>query len=419
MTPVATKYEQQCLNNGTVTVEQLAGMKKFCWDILEADYVKSKTLEYEAEDWMTEDWEAIKVFDDFDEKKVSSITGDRLLDVGHHITALPIDSNFHRLVRKIFDTRYKSISEGKGIDWGTAEALAFATLIEDGYHVRISGQDVERGTFSHRHAHVFYQDRNGYYIPINNVVPQGNIRRFIASNSHLSEFAVLGFELGYAEAHPNTLCLWEAQFGDFANGAQVIIDQFISAGEAKWNVKNGLVMLLPHGYDGAGPEHSSCRVERYLQMCDQDEELPEDPETYDRQGILSHTNMEVCWPSTAANYFHLLRTHMRMPFRKPLIVVAPKKLLRLKGACSDAKDFTGDTRFMPVLPDMNPSLVEPSKVRKVVLCSGQVYYDLEAQRAKDGQNDIAILRVESLCPFPFKRLIPHFRKYSNAEITWA
>lgn len=196
--------------NGTITADKLSEMKRFCWDQFERDYARSKCLEYKAEDWLTEDWEAIKLIECFDEQKESGITAERLLDVGQKITALPEEATFHRLVRKIFDARYNSIKSGKDIDWGTAEALAFATLIQDGYCVRISGQDVERGTFSHRHAHVFYQDQNGYYIPINNIVPQGNIRRFIASNSHLSEFAVLGYELGYAQAHPNTLCLWEA-----------------------------------------------------------------------------------------------------------------------------------------------------------------------------------------------------------------
>jgi 2-oxoglutarate dehydrogenase E1 component len=172
--------------------------------------------------------------------------------------------------------RARSIENGEGIDWGTAEALAFSSLINDGFSVRISGQDVERGTFSHRHAHVFYQDKDGYYNPINATCGDDKTRRFIASNSHLSEFAVMGYELGYAQTHPNTLTLWEAQFGDFANGAQVIIDQFLCSGEAKWNVKNGLVLLLPHGYDGNGPEHSSSRTERYLLLCDQDEHVPYD-----------------------------------------------------------------------------------------------------------------------------------------------
>jgi 2-oxoglutarate dehydrogenase E1 component len=200
--------------------------------------------------------------------------------------------------------------------------------------------------------------------------PQGEIRQFIASNSHLSEFGVLGFELGYSMTNPNSLVLWEAQFGDFANGAQVIIDQFICSGEAKWNVKSGLVMLLPHGYDGQGPEHSSCRVERYLQLCDQDDTIPGDGVNYDNTDILRKSNMSVVNCSTAANYFHLLRTHMRMPFRKPLIVVAPKKLLKFKGAASNIEDFDEGTTFLPLIPDTNPKLVAPEKVRKVILCSG-------------------------------------------------
>jgi len=193
-----------------------------------------------------------------------------LQEMGTKIASLPTDSKFHPQIVKIFQARLKSIQEGKNIDWGTGEALAFATLINEGYHVRLSGQDVERGTFSHRHAHVFYQDRDGCYAPINAVANNGSdgVRNFIASNSHLSEYSVLGFEYGYAITNPNTLCMWEAQFGDFANGAQIIMDQFIGSGEQKWNVKNGLVQLLPHGYDGNGPEHSSCRIERYLQLTD-------------------------------------------------------------------------------------------------------------------------------------------------------
>ena len=219
--------------------------------------------------------------------------------------------------------------------------------------------------------------------------------------------------------NPNTLSIWEAQFGDFANGAQVIIDQFISSGEAKWNVKSGVVMLLPHGYDGQGPEHSSCRVERYLQLCSQDEFVPGDGKTYDNKDLLKHTNMQVVNCSTAANYFHLLRTHMRMPFRKPLIVVAPKKLLRFKGATSSIEEFGEGTRFQNLIEDKNEKLVAPEKVRKVIICTGQVYYDLEARRAKEGQNDIAILRAESLCPFPFKEIIAQLSQYKNASVTWA
>lgn len=285
--------------------------------------------------------------------------------------------------------------------------------------MRVSGQDVERGTFSHRHAHVFYQDRDGSYIPLNNVVPQGSIRSFIASNSHLSEFAVLGYELGYAQANPNSLGIWEAQFGDFANGAQVIIDQFFCSGEAKWNVKNGLVMLLPHGFDGNGPEHSSCRMERFLQLTDQDCAVPANAESYSRADVLKGTNMQVVNCSTAANYFHLLRAQMRLPFRKPLVVAAPKKLLRYKGACSTIEEFTEGSQFLPVIGDKNPKALKPSQIKKVVLCSGQVYYDLEATRAKEGRNDVAIVRLESLCPFPFKEVIAELKQYSNASVCWA
>ena len=228
----------------------------------------------------------------------------------------------------------------------------------------------------------------------------------------------MGYELGYAQTHPNTLTLWEAQFGDFANGAQVIIDQFLVSGEAKWNVKNGLVLLLPHGYDGQGPEHSSCRTERYLLLCDQDEYVPSEGK-YDHYQIMKETNMQVVQPSSAANYFHLLRSQMRLPFRKPLVVVAPKKLLRYKGACSEIEEFGPNSHWKPLIEDQNKTLVAPEKVRKVILCSGQVYFDLEAARAKDGKNDVAILRCESLCPFPFQEIISELKKYKNAEITWA
>jgi len=296
--------------------------------------------------------------------------------------------------------------------------MAFATLIKDGFSVRLSGQDVERGTFSHRHAHVFYQDRDGYYNPVNHVMNDGKTRRFIAANSHLSEFAVMGYELGYSQTHPNTLSLWEAQFGDFANGAQVMIDQFLVAGEAKWNVKNGLVVLLPHGYDGNGPEHSSARTERFLLLCNQDEDVPYEGK-YEYKQALKDINMQVVHPSTAANYFHLLRTHMRMPFRKPMVVIAPKKLLRFKGATSNIEDFGPDTKFDPLISDEYEKLQAPEKVRKVIFCSGQVYFDLHEEREKKGITDVAIHRVESLCPFPFKSIIGELSKYKNAKITWA
>ena len=406
MQPVAREYEAQLISEGVVTNEEIKGMKAKIAAELESAYGKSKTLEFEAEQWQSAEWVRAAEMGD-DEAQRSGVPVDRLRDVGEKISVLPPDEGgktFHRLVRKIFEQRHKSITTGAGIDWGTAEALAFSTLIQDGFQVRISGQDVERGTFSHRHAHVFYQDTDGYYNPINNAVVTGATRKFIASNSHLSEFAVLGYELGYAQTHPNTLTLWEAQFGDFVNGAQIIIDQFLCSGEAKWNVENGLVVLLPHGYDGNGPEHSSCRTERFLLLCDQDDSIPANAEYNDAE-VAKEANMHVAHPSTAANYFHLLRRHQHRTFRKPLIVVAPKKLLRYRGATSSIEEFAENKQFTPVFDDQSSKLVKKDKVRKVLLCAGQVYFDLEEKREKEGHNDVAILRVESLCPFPFREAI--------------
>ena len=427
MKPVARIYEQQLIDEGSLTKEETEAMKVEINERLEQAYNESKQHSFKQEEWNTEQWESIKELDE-NAAKHSGLPIDHLRETGIKISKLPEHEAFHKNVRKIFEARVKSFETGQNIDWGTAEALACATLIQEGYNVRISGQDVERGTFSHRHAHVFYQDRDGYYNPINAAIvgqdgsksegQAGTGRKFIASNSHLSEFAVLGYELGYAQTHPNTLTMWEAQFGDFANGAQVIIDQFICSGESKWNVKNGLVLLLPHGYDGAGPEHSSSRVERYLQLCNQDDTVPEDVATYDNKDMVKRINMRVVMPSNAANYFHLLRTHMRLPFRKPVVVVAPKKLLKFKGAMSDLEDFAGESRWRYLLPDT--SKPNPALVKKVIFCSGQVYYDLEAERAKLGRKDVAILRVESLCPFPFKEIIGELKQYSNAtDCTWA
>lgn len=220
---------------------------------------------------------------------------------------------------------------------------------------------------------------------------------------------MLGFEYGYAQTHPNTLTIWEAQFGDFANGAQIIIDTMIASGESKWNVKQGLVMLLPHGYDGQGPEHSSCRIERYLQLCDEHD---------DHGKREDHVNMQVVNATTAANYFHLLRRQMRRPFRKPLVIASPKKLLKYARANSDLHEFQEGNRFKKIYEDQHKSLVAPEKVKKVILCSGQVYYDIDNARVKDGHNDIAVIRVEQLSPFPFKQVQEELSKYKNARVQW-
>jgi len=244
---------------------------------------------------------------------------------------------------------------------------------------------------------------------MNSIIPNAQIQRFQVCNSHLSEYAVLGYEYGYAQTHPNTLTIWEAQFGDFANGAQIVIDTMIASGETKWNVKQGLVLLLPHGYDGQGPEHSSCRIERFLQLCDE----------HDSNGLREErVNMQVVNASTAANYFHLLRRQMRRSFRKPLIVAAPKKLLKYARANSDIEEFAEGNRFKKIYPDQHKTLVAHDKVKKVILCTGQVYYDIENARQKDNINDIAVIRVEQLSPFPFKGLTTELSKYKNAQIQW-
>ena len=414
--PVRDIYRQQLIDGG-IPAANLDKIDAAATSHLEECYKKSKNLEFQAEDWATKQWDAIRDPKRYGDQSDTGVPKAELTAIGKKISVLPAEEKFHPQLQKIFAARNKAIVDGKGIDWGTAEALAFASLINEGYHVRLSGQDVERGTFSHRHAHVHYQDKDGHYVPINNVAGgSDSVRQFIASNSHLAEYAVLGFEYGYAQTSPDSLVLWEAQFGDFANGAQTMIDQFVSSGETKWNVKNGLVMLLPHGYDGAGPEHSSSRVERYLQLTDADDNPPEDDWT--ELHIGRNCSMKIVNCTTAAQYFHVLRRQIRRPFRKPLIVVAPKKLLKLKAANSDMESFDQGLRFKRVLPETSKDLVADNKVKRVIFCSGQVYYDLEGERTKRGIKDIAIVRVEELSPFPFRSIEPELKKYSGAEPMW-
>ena len=373
-------------------------------------------MEFDGEDWIDAKWEEIRDPQRYGNLKDTGVDLTVLRQIGNAITTLPPEGNFHPKIAKIFQERNTAINSGKGIDWGTAESLAFASLIDEGNHVRISGQDVERGTFSHRHAHVFYQDKDGFYVPINAIAKENTARNFIASNSHLSEYAVLGFEQGYAQSDPSTLVLWEAQFGDFANGAQIMIDQFITSGESKWNVKSGLVMLLPHGYDGAGPEHSSCRIERFLQLSDADDMPPSDE--MDEGKIAEKMNFAVAQCTTAAQFFHLLRRQIRRPFRKPLVVPVSKKLLKYRGANSNIEEFEVGLRFKRVIEETSTELVPDSQIKKVLICSGQVYYDLENERKKRGLNDVAIVRVEQLSPYPFRSLEPSLKRYANAQVEW-
>ncbi|XP_061630414.1 2-oxoadipate dehydrogenase complex component E1 isoform X1 [Phyllopteryx taeniolatus] len=327
--------------------------------------------------------------------------------VGAKSVDIPEHIQLHsHLVKTHVQARRQKLEEGTKLDWSTAEALAFGSLLCQGFNIRISGQDVGRGTFSQRHAMVVCQDTNDMFIPLNHVSPQ-QTGLLEVCNSPLSEEAVLGFEYGMSIAQPNLLPIWEAQFGDFFNGAQIIFDTFISGGEAKWLLQCGMVILLPHGYDGAGPEHSSCRVERFLQMCDSKEEGT-DGDT---------VNMAVVNPTTSAQYFHLLRRQMIRNFRKPLIVVGPKMLLRFSGAASSLTEMAPGTSFKAVLGDTS---VSPENVQRVVLCSGKHYYALQKQRDAAAKQDSALIRLEELCPFPLDALRTELNKYPDAkEFIWS
>jgi len=321
---------------------------------------------------------------------------------------------------------------GEGIDWGTAEALAFGSLLLEGNHVRLTGQDVQRGTFSHRHAVVTDQETEVEYAPLNHLAksvdpssPMELLSKpdtqagFTCRNSILSEFGVLGFEHGYSLENPNALVLWESQFGDFVNGAQIMIDQFITSGEDKWLRQSGLVMLLPHGYDGQGGEHSSCRLERFLQQVD------EDPHFIPPMGLrcrmqVQTTNFQVVNCTTPANYFHCLRRQIHRDFRKPLIVVAPKNLLRNKRCVSSLEEMGPDTLFQRLIPETDSEVVENAdNVKTLVFCSGQIYYELLAERENRGVTDVALIRLEQIAPFAFDRVAEMARLYPNAECVWA
>ena len=329
----------------------------------------------------------------------------RLKKVGHAISHVPEDFHLHKTIqRQLMQTKRQMIETGEGIDWSTGEALAFGTLLDDGFPVRLSGQDSSRGTFSQRHSALVDQETEERYLPLNHV--RDGQAEYEVVDSLLSENAVLGFEYGYSLAEPKALVLWEAQFGDFANGAQVIIDQFVASGEIKWLRMSGLVMLLPHGFEGQGPEHSSARLERYLQLCADD-------------------NMQVAYCTTPANYFHVLRRQLHRNFRKPLILMTPKSLLRHKRAVSKLDEFGPGSSFHRVLwddaestPGSTVTLVANEEIKRVVLCTGKVYYDLLEEREKRGENRIQLLRIEQLYPFPGLALTDELTRFPNAEIIW-
>ncbi len=405
--PVVQLYAQRLIDEGSITDADYADMKAAFRNRLEGDFEAADNYKPNKADWLDGRWSGLTTtkIDDDPRRGKTGVDVRKLRKLGERMYTVPADFNIHRTLKRVIDGRLKVVKAGEGLDWATAESLAFATLLEDGSRIRLSGQDVERGTFSQRHAVWIDQETERRYAPLKHLTGE-KTNDFEIINSMLSEEAVLGFEYGYTLAEPGTLVLWEAQFGDFANGAQVIFDQFLSSGERKWLRMSGLVCLLPHGYEGQGPEHSSARLERFLQMCAED-------------------NMQVANCTTPSNYFHILRRQMHRDFRKPLILMTPKSLLRHKKCVSTLDEMGLDSSFHRVLwddaeyqEDSPVKLVKDEKVRRVVLCSGKVYYDLLEEREKRGINDIYLMRVEQLYPFPAKALVNELSRFKDAEIVW-
>jgi 2-oxoglutarate dehydrogenase E1 component len=399
-------YSKRLIADGVMTEGEVEKAKADWRARLDAELEAGSGYKPNKADWLDGRWADIKAARDYDDPRRghTGIAIETLREIGEKITAVPKDFHVHRTIQRFLDTRAKAIKTGEGIDWAAGEALAFCSLLLDGHPVRLSGQDSERGTFSQRHSVLIDQEDESRYTPFNHLGhDQGH---YEVINSLLSEEAVLGFEYGYSLAEPKALAMWEAQFGDFANGAQVLFDQFISSGERKWLRMSGLVCLLPHGYEGQGPEHSSARLERFLQMCAED-------------------NMQVVYPTTPANYFHVLRRQLHREIRKPLILMTPKSLLRHKRAVSRLDELGHDTTFHRILyddaqmlPDEKVKLVADDNIRRVVLCSGKVYYDLYEEREKRDIDDIYIMRVEQLYPVPLKALVHELARFKNAEVVW-
>eukprot|EP00172_Hildenbrandia_rubra_P002462 Plantae.Rhodophyta-Hildenbrandia_rubra.ctg33209.p1 GENE.Plantae.Rhodophyta-Hildenbrandia_rubra.ctg33209~~Plantae.Rhodophyta-Hildenbrandia_rubra.ctg33209.p1 ORF type:complete len:551 (-),score=95.02 Plantae.Rhodophyta-Hildenbrandia_rubra.ctg33209:577-2046(-) len=409
-------YSQKLIAEGVLSKEEYKQLEKEILDHLSKKFDMSKTYVNKDKDWLASHWEGFKSEQQYSKIRTTGINQNTLRAIGQAAYKIPEPFKAHPLLKKIVGERAQATELGEGIDWPTAEALAFGSLLVEGTSVRLAGQDCERGTFSQRHAVWHNQEKEDTYTALNNLGlgPQAQLQ---VCNSNLSEMAALGFELGYSLESPNSLVLWEAQFGDFVNGAQVIIDQFISAGERKWRRQSGLCLLLPHGYEGQGPEHSSARIERFLQMSDDDpDKVPVMDEEQRTQ--IQHANWQVVNPSTPANYFHVLRRQVHREFRKPLIVFTPKSLLRHPLCKSAYQDFAESKRFQRLISDSDSDAENPDKVRRLVFCSGKVYYDLHQERKKKGCDDIAIARVEQISPFPFDRVAEETKRFPNAEIVW-
>lgn len=390
-------YAQKLISEGIIDADYVANLEKEYKESLEEELEDSRKQEKTViTPFMQDEWAGfIRVQEDEMMKVVdTTFPKDKLTEIAEVITKLPSDKKFLRKIQKIISERHKGFFEDNQLDWAMGELLAYGSLLKEGYNVRMSGQDVERGTFSHRHAVVKVEDSEEEILLLNNL--KGDQGRFCIYNSLLSEYGVVGFDYGYAMASPETLTIWEAQFGDFSNGAQIMIDQYISSAEDKWKLQNGLVMLLPHGYEGQGAEHSSARMERYLQLCAKD-------------------NMFVADVTTPANMFHLLRRQMKAKYRKPLIVFTPKSLLRDKRVMSSVEEFANGS-FQTVIDDANAT---PKDVKSLVFCTGKFYYDLLKEREEQGRKDIALVRIEQLFPLPTAEMDKLIKKYKAEEVVWA
>ena len=398
-----TLYTDRLVKDGLIPEGEIEDMKAAFQARMNEEFEAGKEFKPNKADWLDGKWSHLDKQDKDYQRGKTAIKKETFDEVGRGLTTLPENYPVHKTIGRFLDTRKKMFDSGEGIDWATGEALAFGSLLTEGYPVRLAGQDSTRGTFSQRHSGIVNQDSEGRYYPLNNI--RSGQAQYEVIDSALSEYAVLGFEYGYSLAEPNALTLWEAQFGDFANGAQIMFDQFISSGESKWLRMSGLTVLLPHGFEGQGPEHSSARLERFLQMCGGD-------------------NWIVANCTTPANYFHILRRQLHRSFRKPLILMTPKSLLRHKMAISKAEEFQEGSSFHRVLWDdaqhgnSDTKLVADDKIKRVVMCSGKVYYDLLEERDARGIDDVYLMRIEQYYPFPAISLVKELERFKGAEMVW-
>ena len=389
---VASIYADKLINQEIVNTKQVDFIKDRIWSDLEKKFEKAKNYKLKTKLWMGGQWSGLSRAPKDPLRRGRTAESEKSLkNIGLKISQTPKGFNLHPKLEKFNKSRLNSINSGKGIDWSFAEALAFGALLKEGYRVRLAGQDSGRGTFSQRHSVFYDQKSEERYIPLNHI--SKNQKEFEVIDSFLSELGVLGFEYGYTLADPNTLVLWEAQFGDFANGAQIIIDQFITSSERKWMQMSGLVLLLPHGHEGMGPEHSSARIERFLQMAAED-------------------NVQILNCTTPASYFHALRRQIHRNFRKPLIIFTPKSTLRHPNNVSSIDEFTGRSSFHRILED------EIKDPKRVIFCTGKIFYELDDFRTKNKIKDVKIVRIEQIYPFPFDAIGDVILKHKDCEILW-